>query len=211
MLPSPARAISINAASSASIFSASAIRRNCSTICFTPIVLSSNTCERDWMVAGTLSISVVAIMKTMCGGGSSIDLSSASNDCAESRCTSSMMKILNLLRTGNMPSPSMITARTLSTWVLVAASISMTSMSRPSAISTHASHVPHGSAVGPVSQFSARARMRAVVVLPTPRGPEKTNDCAMRFAPIALRSVCVTPRCPMTSSNRWGRHLRART
>src|SRR5881397_3047157 len=30
------------------------------------------------MVAGTLSISVVAIMKTTCGGGSSIDLSSAS-------------------------------------------------------------------------------------------------------------------------------------
>ena len=54
----------------------------------------------------------------------------------------------------------------------------------------------------PCSQFSARARMRAVVVLPTPRGPEKTNDWAIRFAPMALRSVCVTPRCPMTSSNR---------
>ena len=84
-------------------------------------------------------------------------------------------------------------------------------MSRPSAISTQASQTPHGSAVGPCSQFSARARMRAVVVLPTPRGPEKTNDCAIRFAPMALRSVWVTPRCPMTSSNRCGRHLRART
>ena len=29
-------------------------------------------------------------------------------------------------------------------------------MSRPSAISTHASHVPHGSAVGPSTQLSAR-------------------------------------------------------
>jgi hypothetical protein len=71
--------------------------------------------------------------------------------------------------------------------------------------------VPHGSAVGPFSQFSPRARMRAVVVLPTPRGPEKTNDCAMRPAAIALRSVCVTPRWPITSSKRCGRHFRART
>jgi hypothetical protein len=53
--------------------------------------------------------------------------------------------------------------------------------------------------------------MRAVVVLPTPRGPEKTNDWAMRCPAIALRSVCVTPRWPITSSKRWGRHLRART
>ena len=33
--------------------------------------------DRDWIVAGTLSISVVAIMKTTCGGGSSISLRSA--------------------------------------------------------------------------------------------------------------------------------------
>ena len=105
----------------------------------------------------------------------------------------------------------MMTSRTLSTCVFVAASISITSMSRPCAISTQASHVPQGSAVGPCSQFRPRARMRAVVVLPTPRGPAKTNDCAMRPAAIALRSVCVTPRWPITSSNRWGRHLRART
>ncbi len=96
----------------------------------------------------------------------------------------------------------MMTARTLSTWVLVAASISRTSMSRPSVISTHASQTPHGSAVGPCSQFSARARMRAVVVLPTPRGPEKTNDCAIRLAPMAFRSVCVTPRMRPTAIRR---------
>ena len=105
----------------------------------------------------------------------------------------------------------MMISRTLSTCVLVAASISITSMSRPCAISTQASQTPHGSAVGPFSQFRQRARMRAVVVLPTPRGPENTNDCAMRFAAIALRSVCVTPRWPITSSKRCGRHLRART
>ena len=69
----------------------------------------------------------------------------------------------------------MITSRTLSMPVWVAASISRTSMSRPAAISRQASQMPHGSAVGPCSQFSARASMRAVVVLPTPRGPAKTN------------------------------------
>ena len=115
------------------------------------------------------------------------------------------------LLTGANPRPSMMTSRTLSIPVLDAASISSTSMSRPCAISRHASHSPHGSASGPLRQFRQRARMRAIVVLPTPRGPAKTNDCAMRPAAIALRSVCVTPRCPMTSSNRWGRHFRART
>ena len=105
----------------------------------------------------------------------------------------------------------MITSRTLSICVCVAASISMTSMSRPSVISRHASHVPHGSAVGPFSQFSARARIRAVVVLPTPRGPANTNDCAMRPLLIAFASVRVTAGWPMTSSNCCGRHLRART
>ena len=58
------------------------------------IVLNSNTCERERIVSGILCSSVVAIMKTTCAGGSSIDLSSALNDCAESWCTSSMMKTL---------------------------------------------------------------------------------------------------------------------
>ena len=84
-------------------------------------------------------------------------------------------------------------------------------MSRPSAISTHASQTPHGSGVGPFTQLSARARMRAVVVLPTPRGPANTNACATRSLVIALRSVRVTPCWPTTSSKRCGRHLRART
>ncbi len=33
------------------------------------------------------------------------------------------------------------------------------------------SHTPHGSGVGPFTQFSERARIRALVVLPQPRGP----------------------------------------
>ena len=74
----------------------------------------------------------------------------------------------------------MITSRMLSMPVCVAASISKTSMSRPSAISTQASHSPQGSGVGPFTQFRHRARMRAVVVFPTPRAPAKMNAWASR-------------------------------
>ena len=44
---------------------------------------------------------------------------------------------------------------------------------KPSAIRRQLSHVPQGSAVGPCSQFSAFARILAVLVFPVPRGPEK--------------------------------------
>ena len=104
-----------------------------------------------------------------------------------------------------MPRPAMITSRTLSTWVLVAASISSTSMSRPCAISTQASQTPHGSAVGPCSQFRPRARMRAVVVLPTPRGPAEDerlgdavggNRVAQRLRDAALADDVIEPLRP---------------
>ena len=42
----------------------------------------------------------------------------------------------------------------------------MTSREVPAAISVQESHTPHGSAVGPFTQFSAFARIRAAVVLP---------------------------------------------
>ena len=108
----------------------------------------------------------------------------------------------------------MMTSRTLSTWVLVAASISMTSMSRPCAISTQASQVPQGSAVGPVTQFRPRARMRAVVVLPTPRGPgedERLRDAlrgdrvAERLRDAALADDVIEPlRAPLAGENLIG-------
>ena len=63
----------------------------------------------------------------------------------------------------------------LSTPVLEAASISMTSRAPPAAIAVQSSHVPQGSVVGPslLSQLSERARIRALEVLPVPRGPLK--------------------------------------
>ena len=58
--------------------------------------------------------------------------------------------------------------------------------------------------------------MRAVVVLPTPRGPEKTNDCAMRprgdrvaqrLRDAALADDVVEAlRPPLAGENLVGRH-----
>ena len=49
----------------------------------------------------------------------------------------------------------------------------MTSRLLPAAISLQLSQTPHGVTVGPFTQLSAFARMRAVEVLPTPRGPDE--------------------------------------
>ena len=58
-----------------------------------------------------------------------------------------------------------------STPVFDAASSSSRSTKRPASMSTQASHTPQGVAVTPVAQFRLLARMRAIVVLPTPRVP----------------------------------------
>ena len=52
-----------------------------------------------------------------------------------------------------------------------AASISITSIELPAAIATHDSQTPHGVRVGPLTQFSERARIFAIEVLPVPREP----------------------------------------
>ena len=82
-------------------------------------------------------------------------------------------------------------SRTSSTPVWLAASISITSIWRPSAIATHGSHTPQGSIVGPPCpsgpmQLSALAISRAVEVLPTPRTPVSRKAWAM---PPALDGV----------------------
>ncbi len=63
-------------------------------------------------------------------------------------------------------------SRTSSTLLWEAASSSMTSRDVPAAIATQDEQVESGSPSTPrFSQFSALAMMRAVVVLPVPRGP----------------------------------------
>ena len=63
-------------------------------------------------------------------------------------------------------------SRMSSTLLLEAASCSRSqSVTRPSATATQVSQMPQGSPSSGVSQLSALARMRAVEVLPVPRGP----------------------------------------
>ena len=58
-----------------------------------------------------------------------------------------------------------------STELFDAASISMTSSDVALAMATHDSHCPHGSTVGPCSQFMHAASIFAIDVLPVPREP----------------------------------------
>ena len=87
----------------------------------------------------------------------------------------------------------------------------MTSTERPPAISWQMSQTPQGSAVGPFSQESALARMRAALVFPTPRAPVKRKAWWTRFWAMAFDSVRATCSCPISSENRCGRYFRART
>ena len=76
--------MSASAASGTSMPSSFTIRFRCSTMVRVGKARNSKTCDRDRMVSGILCSSVVAMMKSTCAGGSSIDLSSALNDGVES-------------------------------------------------------------------------------------------------------------------------------
>src|ERR1700757_1142145 len=92
----------------------------------------------------------------------------------------------------------------------------MTSTCRSSPIATQCAHRPHGSEVGPPepsgpTQLRARARIRAVVVLPTPRTPVRMKAWATRPVAIAFDKVRTIASCPISSAKVEGRYLRART
>src|SRR6476659_2849005 len=61
------------------------------------------------------------------------------------------------------------------------------------------------------SQLMVLARMRAHVVLPTPRGPQNKNACARCPVRMAFLSVVVMCCWPTSVSKVWGRYLRAET
>src|SRR3954465_7022453 len=96
-----------------------------------------------------------------------------------------------------------------STELLEAASISMTSIEVALAIATHDSHRPHGSVVGPFSQFRQAARILAIDVLPVPREPTKRFAWWTLPCSTALRRVRTTCSWPTTSAKvrgRWRRY-----
>ena len=121
----------------------------------------------------TFSGSVVANTNFTCGGGSSTNFSNALKPWVETMCASSMMNTLNRSRAGANAARSR-SSRASSTPPWEAASISTTSIdpAPPRASSTQLSQVPHGVDVGPFAQFRQRAKIRAEVVFPHPRGPE---------------------------------------
>ncbi len=88
-LPSPARAIRRRAVSLAAMDSAAQISRSRPATSGDGTRRKWNSWQRDRMVAGTASISVVAKMKTRWGGGSSTILSRASKAWRDRRWTSS--------------------------------------------------------------------------------------------------------------------------
>ena len=120
----------------------------------------------------TFSGSVVAKTNFRCGGGSSTSLSRALKPCAGHHVRLVDDVDLEAAATGAKNARSR-RSRASSTPPCEAASISITSMlpGPAGARATQESHSPHGSGVGPCSQFSERARIRALEVLPQPRGP----------------------------------------
>ena len=128
----------------------------------------SKRCTRESTVAGMSRGSVVASTKTTWAGGSSSVFSSALNAASVSWWTSSMMYTLKRPRAGAYLTFSR-SVRISSMPRLEAPSISITSIERLA--SRHTEHAPHASAPVRSGQSSAFASSRAVVVLPTPRGP----------------------------------------
>src|SRR4051812_910441 len=96
-----------------------------------------------------------------------------------------------------------------STELFEAASISMTSSDVALAMATQESQTPHGSVVGPRSQFRHAARIFAIDVLPVPREPTNRYAWCTLSRSTAWRSVRTTGSWPTTSANvrgRWRRY-----
>ena len=94
-----------------------------------------------------------------------------------------------------------------STFLLLAASISITSIGTEFVISRQFSHSPQGFIVGPLTQFRDLAKILAVEVLPVPRGPVKRYACEILSIAIAFESACLICSCPTTSSSFCGRYF----
>ncbi len=201
------RASAATASGGISIDSSAAALRTTLAICSTVGRWKSKRWQRSTTVAGTLFASVVASTNTVFGGGSSSVFRNAFHAAVESMCASSRMYTLRRPLTGAYATLSR-SSRMSSTELFDAASISITSSDVARAIDTHESHTPHGSIVGPCSQFRHAARIFAIDVLPVPREP--TNRYAWCTLPrsTALRSVRTTGSWPTTSANVRGRCLR---
>ena len=89
-LPVAVRAITSSPSRGILIPSSPAMCSSRSAIAESGMRLNSKRWQRETIVAGTLCVSVVARMNTMCSGGSSSVFSSALNAASVSMCTSSI-------------------------------------------------------------------------------------------------------------------------
>ena len=171
--PSDFCAMMFSPAGSAEYPSQSATYWSCSAMSATVILWKSYFWHRERIVGKILFFSVVARMKMTYSGGSSRVLRNALNAAGESMWTSSMMKTRYFPVIGGT-STWLVISRMSSTELFEAASISMMLSERCSLKARQDSHSLQGSPSGVrCSQLMAFAKIRAVVVLPTPRCPQK--------------------------------------
>src|SRR5580704_3370663 len=121
------------------------------------------------------------------------------------------MNILYWPGGGENAAEVIMTSLTLSMPVFDAASSSATYKDLEPAISRQEGHSPQGSVVGALTQLSDFARMRAVVVFPTPRAPANRYAWCRLLDFMALPRVRVMASCPTTWPNVFGRNLSAMT
>ena len=143
--------------------------------CGSAIRRKSKRWQRDRMVSGTLCDSVVAKMNLTCGGGSSSVLSSALK--APVREHVDLVHDVDLVAVARGPVRDAVAqlADVVDAVVARRRRSRRTSTAVPRGdLDARVARAAGRAAVGAaVSQFSALARMRAVVVLPTPRAPVK--------------------------------------
>ena len=169
-LPRAARAISRNASGSNFTFSpvntCSKLKTASSIVGF----LNFTHTHRDFTVSNSFSGSVVHNTNNTCSGGSSNVLSRALAASVVNICTSSITYTLYLAFIGaslTLSRSSLISSIPR----LLAASISTISVAAPAVISTHNSHLLHGSTPSLCKQFTVLAKILAADVFPVPHGP----------------------------------------
>ena len=134
------------------------------------IFLKSKRWHLESIVAGNFWGSVVANINLTCAGGSSNVFKSALKAPVESMWTSSIIYTLYFASVGKKLTSSRI-ALMSSTLLFEAASISTISVKEPDNAALQISHSLHGSPSWGFKQFTALAKILAVVVLPVPLVP----------------------------------------
>ena len=170
--PRASRAMASSPSSGTLKPSSAAMKRRRSTIASMGTRRKSKRWQREVMVAGISCSSVVARMKMAWGGGSSSVFRRALKAPVVSMCTSSRRYTLRARSLGAKAILSR-SSRTSSMPRLLAASISMRSRAAPRLMASQERQALQGSPSARSWQLTALARMRAVVVLPVPRGPAK--------------------------------------